>query len=334
MTDALLAVDAGNSKTVAVVVDLAGTVLGRGRGGRGDIYGAASVADAQAAVFGAARAALGDAGVVPGDVRAAAFRLAGVDWPEDRTGWEGWIAAELPGLRRCSVRNDGFATLRLGDPSGVGLGITVGTGPALAARSRDGRESCSGWWVFDDLGGAGIAHAALTAVHRAWMGLGAETCLTDDLLGLFDVADPYELRHTFTRRFGARPERDQWAAARAVLAAAEDGDAVALGIVAHQATAFVDYGQWVVRQVGADLADGDLPVVLNGSVATSEHGALREALLAELARRYPAAPVRVAAGAPLAGCVLDAIAESGGDVDEALVARIATTVRAEDFLPA
>ena len=38
-----LAVDAGNSKTVALVVDGSGAVLGRGRGGRGDIYGAESI---------------------------------------------------------------------------------------------------------------------------------------------------------------------------------------------------------------------------------------------------------------------------------------------------
>ncbi len=330
MSDVLLAVDAGNSKTVAVVVDPAGRVLGRGRGGRGDIYGAATVEDARAAVTGAARGALAGAGVEPGDVRAAAFRLAGVDWPEDATTWEGWLDADLPGLRRRTVLNDGFATLRLGEPSGVGLGITVGTGPALAARSRDGREACSGWWVFDDLGGAGIAHAALTAVHRAWMDLGPATALTDRLLALFAVADPYELRHAFTRRFGARPEHEQWAAARVVLATAAEGDPVAAGIVARQATAFADYGAWVARQVGVDLADGELPVVLNGSVATSEHGALRQALLAELAARFPRAPVRVADGAPIAGCVLDAIAESGGVVDADLVGRVVATVRAED----
>ncbi|HEY0118575.1 MAG TPA: hypothetical protein VGC04_07340 [Cellulomonas sp.] len=331
MTDALLAVDAGNSKTIAVVVDPAGAVLGRGRGGRGDIYGAASAAEARAAVFAAARGALDEAGVAPGDVRAAAFRLAGVDWPEDRTGWEGWIDTELPGMRRRSVLNDGFATLRLGDPSGVGLGITVGTGPALAARSNDGQEACSGWWVFDDLGGAGIAHAALAAVHRSWMGLGPATCLTAELLELFDVPDPYELRHSFTRRFGARPESEQWAAARVVLAAAADGDDVARRIVEHQAAALVGYGRWVALQVGADLTDGHLPVVLNGSVATSEHGALREALLSELAVRYPGTPVRVAGGAPLAGCVLDAIAESGRPVDGPLVAHVVATIRAEDF---
>ena len=34
-----LGVDAGNSKTVAVLADAAGTVLGYGRGGCGDIYG-------------------------------------------------------------------------------------------------------------------------------------------------------------------------------------------------------------------------------------------------------------------------------------------------------
>lgn len=92
-----LAVDAGNSKTVAIVVDGSGAVLGRGRGGRGDIYGASSIEVAETAVFGAVAAALAEAGAAATDIRSAAFRLAGVDWPEDAEFWDERIAERLPG---------------------------------------------------------------------------------------------------------------------------------------------------------------------------------------------------------------------------------------------
>ena len=54
----VLGVDAGNSKTVAVVADVNGRVLGFGRAGNGDIYGAATEQAAVDAVIAAADAAM------------------------------------------------------------------------------------------------------------------------------------------------------------------------------------------------------------------------------------------------------------------------------------
>lgn len=320
--DRFLAVDAGNSKTLALVVDAEGAVLGRGRGGNGDIYGAASVDEALAAVFGAADAALADAGIASAEVVGAAFCLAGVDFPEDAELWDGHVRTRLPGLGRWSIKNDAFASLRLVDGTGVAAAITVGTGPAVAARSADGREECSGMFVFDHLGGSGLGHAGLHAVCRAWMGIGPRTSLTTAYSEHFEVADAWELRHAFSRRFGARPASDLWRAARIVLAAADAGDAVALDIVRTQAEAFVRYAGWCARRVGVDLASGQLPVLLNGSVATSEYASMRVALTAELHRVARAARVVVSDASPLCGVVLDALAEGGVGVGPDLLARV------------
>ncbi|WP_426594978.1 hypothetical protein ACPPVS_05250 [Cellulomonas sp. McL0617] len=331
MSDAYLALDAGNSKTVALVVDGEGTVLGRGRGGNGDIYGAASVDDALAAVLGAVGDALADAGLAPDDVVSAAFRVAGVDYPEDARFWDEHLRETLGAIGRWSILNDGFASLRLIDGTGVGLSITVGTGPALAARSADGREEFSGMFMFDDLGGGGLGNAALAAVTRAWMGISPPTALTDELTTMFGVEDAWHLRHAFTQRFGARPRRDLWQASRVVLAAAGAGDPVACRIVVDQAGAFVRYAQWCAQRVGVDLASGELPVLLNGSVATSEHPAMRDALVAGLARVAPAAPVSVAVASPLCGVVLDALAEGGVEITPDLLARVRDD-HPDDFL--
>jgi N-acetylglucosamine kinase-like BadF-type ATPase len=327
MTAAYLAVDAGNSKTVALVIDAEGAVLGRGRGGNGDIYGAASVDSAVEAVFEAVAAT----GVAPSDIASAAFRIAGVDYPEDASFWDDHIRSRLGEMGRWSVKNDAYASLRLIDGSGVGASITVGTGPAVGARSKDGREEHSGFFVFDHLGGSGLGAAALKAVVRAWMGAGPATALTEAMCDFYGVADGWELRHAFTRRFGARPETDLWRAPRIVLAAAGDGDPVAAEIVATQAAAFVRLVQWCARRVGVDLASGDLPVLLNGSVATSEHPAMREALIAELARVAPAAGVVVADASPLSGVVLDALAEGGVVITPELLTRV-RDAHPEDFL--
>jgi N-acetylglucosamine kinase-like BadF-type ATPase len=331
VTGRFLAVDAGNSKTVAVVVDAGGGVLGRARGGRGDIYNAVTPHAAAEAVIGSIRGALAEAGVEPAGLRATALRLAGVDWPEDAVWWRDRLAADLPGLERFSIANDGFASLRLGMLDGVGLAITVGTGPAVAGRSRDGRECCSGWMVFDHLGGAGLADAAVRAVCLAWMGIGPSTTLTPALLGLFGVADPYELRHVFTRLEGRRSSAEVLGATRSVLEVAGSGDPVAAGIVADHARAFVGYTGWVAAQVGG-VPGPDLPIVLNGSVATSEHDALREALCAELATAHPDCPVSVSDAPPLAGCVLDALAEGGVELTAELRDGVIATYHPPEFL--
>ncbi len=313
-----LAVDGGNSKTVALLVDRSGRVLGRGRGGRGDIYGAASVEIAQEAVFGAVQAALAEAGAEAADVCSAAFRLAGVDFPEDADFWDAHLRRRFPGMRRWSIKNDGFASLRLIDGSGVGVSITAGTGPAVAARAADGREEFSGMYVFDDLGGQGLGNSALAAACRAWMGIGPSTRLSEALCAQYDVPDAGRLRHLFTRRFGALPPTELWRSSRLVLALASDGDEVAARIVADQAAAFVRYAQWCATRVGSRLDSGDLPVLLNGSVVTSEHPALRVALVDELDRVAPAATVSVAHASPLQGVVLDALAEGGVELTSQL----------------
>ncbi|HEY0530264.1 MAG TPA: BadF/BadG/BcrA/BcrD ATPase family protein [Actinoplanes sp.] len=327
MSRAYLAVDAGNSKTVALVTDAEGAVLGRGRGGNGDIYGAPSVDSAVEAVFEAVAAT----GIDPGEIVSAAFRIAGVDYPEDAKFWDGHLRERLGAMDRWSVKNDAYASLRLVDGSGVAASITVGTGPAVGARSKDGREEHSGFFVFDHLGGSGLGANALKAVVRAWMGLGPSTGLTAAMCDFYGVADGWELRHSFTRRFGARPETDLWKASRVVLATAGAGDPVATEIVAAQASAFVRLAEWCSRRVGVDLASGELPVLLNGSVATSEHPAMRDALTAELARVAPAAEVVVADASPLSGVVLDALAEGGIDIGPELLTRVRDT-HPDDFL--
>src|SRR5215831_17390880 len=94
----VLGVDGGNTKTIALVAQADGAIIGAGRGGCADIYGAASVEDAFSAVADAIAGALAAAEATAADVTTAVLALAGADWPEDFT----MLAEELPlrtGLR-------------------------------------------------------------------------------------------------------------------------------------------------------------------------------------------------------------------------------------------
>lgn len=332
MSRCYLGVDAGNSKTVALLADADGRVLGRGRAGVGDIYGVPSPEHAVDAVLDAVSQALAEAAAGRADVAHGAFRLAGVDWPEDEELWVAALGARAPELRSLTVRNDGYALLRCGQPSGVGVAVTAGSGPAVSGRGPDGREWSAGWWIQHELAGRGLGAAGVRAVVDAETGLGPPTALTPMLLALFGEPDVPALLHATTRREDRRPEREIWGAARSVLQAAGNGDVVADAIVQRHAVLLAGLVAVTARETGLDAVDAPVPVVLGGSVLSSEHPAYRTALTGALAAAVGAADVVVSTAPPVVGALLDALAEGGVPLRPELHQRVLRTAHPTAFL--
>lgn len=330
-TSAYLGVDAGNSKTVAIVATGDGHILGRGRGGTGDIYGAGGADGAVEEVCGAVRRAMAAAGVDERGIRRAAFRLAGVDWSEDATFWEHAIAERFPSLAAFSVHNDGFSLLRLGSEAGTGVSVIAGTGGAIAARGADGRRFSMSFWIQDWLGAVGLGSAALRAVVRADLGIGAPTDLSDALLRNYGEPDVAGLLRSFTRREGARSSWEKATASRLVLELAARGDAVALAIVRDQARHFAENIAAAARRVGF-AASGPFPVLLGGALVTAGNPLYREELASATKVELPHAAIRVVSDAPVIGAVLDAIAEDGGVAAPLVRDRLTSEEHPSDFL--
>ena len=134
------------------MADVTGTVLGFGRGGNGDIYGAVTEQAAVDAVIAAADAAMTAAYGRADHTRLghAAFCLAGMDWISDHEFWTAQLDDRYPGLSR-TLHNDGFALLRAGEPDGLGVALSLGTGGAVVARGPE-REWTASFWLRDPLG--------------------------------------------------------------------------------------------------------------------------------------------------------------------------------------
>lgn len=328
MTSYYLGLDAGNSKTVALVADETGRVVGRGRGASGDIY---SAPDAEGEVERALRSALRNAGIDVAQVDHAAFRLAGVDWPEDETHWRTVLSHRLPDLASVSIKNDGFSLLRCGSPDGVGVAINAGTGPAVAARGADGSEVCLCWWISHGLGGQSLGRSAFRAVVDAELGAGRPTLLTNELLTLYGYDEVEAMLHAFTRRHPVRPVPDSRVAARSVLRAAGAGDAVAWAIVAGQAATFARLAGVAARRTGL-AGDQPTPCVLGGSILTSEHPAYRDALVEALSAELGSVEVVASAATPVAGALLDALAEGGVVIDQRTHDEVLQAFHPADFL--
>ncbi|MEA2380078.1 MAG: hypothetical protein QOH72_49 [Solirubrobacteraceae bacterium] len=314
MSDALLlAVDGGNTKTLAVVATPDGRVAGTGRGGCSDIYNAASPAAALDAVGVAVRGALAEAGAGCDAVVAAAFSLAGADWPEDFA----LLERELPerlGLRDTpTVVNDALGALRSGSSERwEGVAVVSGTYNAVGARRADGSVFHLGFWP-DGAGARNLADEALKAVYRAELELGPATSLTALALDLYGVADPIALLHEFTCRGGLQ-EGDQDRLAPLVLDAADAGDAVARDIVVGKGRVLGGQARACAQRAGLAL-DGTL-VVMTGGVMRHPSDLLAGAVMAEL----PGAEAVRPAAPPVIGALLLAFDRLGVAADSGALA--------------
>jgi N-acetylglucosamine kinase-like BadF-type ATPase len=302
----LLGVDGGNTKTVAVVVETDGTVVGSGLGGCGDIHNSAPE-PALVEIVRATTHALDAANVSTEDLAAAAFSLAGADWPEDF----GFLRAELRdrlGLREePEVVNDAVGGLRCGTDDTVGVAVVIGTYAAVAARGAGGEPYHLGFWP-DPTGAAALGSQALAAVWRHMLGLGPVTSLHDRALERWECADAEELLHALTR-IGAPPKPEPGRFADAVLDEAESGDAVAREIVETVAARMGDYARVCASRAG--LLGAAFPLVLCGSVLRHPSQLLRTALRSRIPEGRPVYPTVD----PVAGAVLIAADRVGARPD-------------------
>jgi N-acetylglucosamine kinase-like BadF-type ATPase len=328
VTALYLGVDAGNSKTAALVCRPTGEVVGAGRAGCGDVYGAESAQAAVDAVFTAVDEALAGAGARPDDLKGAALRLAGVDWPEDRDLWSEALAKRWPAPPPTSILNDGYAAIRCGEPSGTGVAVIGGTSAAVAARGPDGRLWDLGMWSQHSMGAMGLVHEAVRAIVLADLGEAPPTRLTQDLPAAYGLGSVRDLVHWCTRRVGGPGMAEFSRSAPVVTAAAADGDPVAAELVREQGRRFARYAGVAARQVGLTETGGSVSVVLSGSVLQASDSPVTAALLDRLRAHVPHAVPHRAVLPPVAGAVLDALAEGGEPVDAGTGDRIAASAGA------
>lgn len=313
----VLGVDGGNTKTTAVVATIQGEVLGVGRSGCSDIYGAGSVEAGTAVLAEAVTAALADAGTISADVAASAFSLAGADWPEDLAVLDEFVRTTL-GFADPLVVNDAIGAIRLGSTDWEGISVVCGTGNAVGARHRDGAVFHVGFWP-DRIGAYDLGVAALQAVYRDGLGLGPPTVLTARALDLYRQPDAMALLHHLTHRGRPGPEQAV-RMAPVLLDVADDGDEAARTIVTEAGRRLGDQARVSAEQVGLALTGST--VVLAGGVLQHPSNLLADAVMARLAGAVAVRP----GIPPVAGAVLVAIDRAGATAERDVAVRLGTEV--------
>jgi len=195
-----LGVDVGATKTHVLVTDEIGKVKGVGRSGSGN-WEVVGLEGAFAALQQGVGEALAQAGASPEQVAAAAYGLAGLDWPSDEDRLRPVVARLKVGGPQVLV-NDTFVALRAGARDPWGVVIIAGTGTTVAGRNPKGEtaRTLGFGYPFDDWGSAPeLAEACVNAVARAYTGRGPATTLTDRLVGLVGAGDAADLLERLSR---------------------------------------------------------------------------------------------------------------------------------------
>jgi N-acetylglucosamine kinase-like BadF-type ATPase len=296
MTALLLGVDGGSTKTVALIADSTGTVLGAGRNGSSDIHAAPDPSGPLDRIASAVREAATAGGVDPSAIDAAAFSLCGADWPEDVAVYQGGLVERLGLKETPAVYNDAIGALRAGTPGGVGVSLVLGTGGAIGARAADGTTWFSGMRL-EESGAGEFGHRAYALMLRGEYGAGPVPEFQPQALALFEVDSVEDLVHAITAR-GGPGGRGIARLAPILLDAGHRGDPQAKQIIQEHAELLAGYVRTASRRVGHPPAG--VTLVVTGGVIRHHCTDLVDAL----ARALPAFEMVRASIEPVYGALL------------------------------
>lgn len=190
----VLGLDGSSTKTVALVANEKGRVLGRGEAGPAQ-YHTIGLRAAAESIRAAVRAAIEDAGLLGQALSAASFALAGVDRTTDRQVMAGVIASLGLG---CPIKLDLHASAALAGATGglPGAVVVAGTGSIAYGEDQKGNTYRAGGYgpvLGDEGGGYDIGRRAMLAALRAEDGRGPATILGEKLKKRFMLTSVSEL---------------------------------------------------------------------------------------------------------------------------------------------
>ena len=308
MLPLVMGIDVGNTKTLAVVADRSGRVLGYGRGAEANIY--AHVERALSVLLQVQQQAL--AGLESASIGHLALSATGADWPEDFTELRRALRASSGVGDRFAVVNDAVAAIWTGSPTGEGVAVAVGTSAGTGAR-RGHQVWHSSFWQGPE-GAVQLGQLALRAIYRAELGLNPPTRLREAFLDHFALPSVEALLHAFTARAAPLGEAEAGGAARLLLNEAESGDEVAYKLVKQHAQALGDYAVIAAHKVGLN---GVFPLVLTGGVMRHPGSLLKDELIGRVRHDLPGVTYRKSDFEPVGGALCIALDALGCYTPEA-----------------
>ncbi len=298
----VIGIDAGGTRTVCLLADEQGRVRAERRG-----PGANLQSEGERGVEAVLREVIAGVAGETSPPAAIAIGMAGVARAEDVAVVRRVIERIRPGVRVVIV-SDALVALEAGTPRGAAVVVIAGTGSIAYGRDDEGRSARAGGWGYvlgDEGSGYWLGRNALRAVVRAADGRGKPTSLTAHVLAHYGAARPQDLVRAIAGS-GSKPSVIAQLA-RAVGAAASEGDAVARQVIALAGHELTSAAESVVRRLGLRAA----PLWLAGGTLLGVD-ALRRAVQDEVAQRLPGMTAAALDVEPAVGAVRLACDELAG----------------------
>jgi N-acetylglucosamine kinase-like BadF-type ATPase len=293
-----LAIDQGGTKTVAIVADDDGQILGKGVGA-GACHFFDGMPKAMAAVETAAKLALAQARLGPRDLRAVFAGLAGANWSEEIVSLEAGLRSLLP-VDNIHVCNDCLIALRGGTSQTRCAVICAGTGLNAAVRLNEEPPLIYNNYIEDlDQGAKGLGARALHAVFLSEIGVLPPTILTEIALSLFNLDNVDSLLLAYQRQHLRKPVQEL---SPLLFEAAAKADGLALEIIHKFGLSISRYPVAAIKKHNSQNAEID--IVLSGGLFKAKGALLVEAVGAEIHRVAPNARIIEALYEPVVGAML------------------------------
>ncbi len=306
-----LGVDGGGSKTLAVVSDSAGRIMGRGESGCGNHQLGVELASRN--IREAVADAMAQAQAEHSDIEYAMFGLAGADREPDFRILRPMVA-EM-GFSKHGIVCDTVIGLRAGTRQPDGVVVICGSGTNCFGINKQGESlQCGGFgYAYGDFGGGSdLAIEVFRSVIRSWEGREGPTLLTDAALRTLGYSSVERMFNDYLDE----GKNISHHLAKLLFQVAQDDD-VARGILQRQGTELGLAASAVIRKLG--MQEDEFDLVLVGSVLTrgdSEY--VTPYIEKEIKAVASKCALRMLTMEPVAGAILLAMEQSGNVIENAV----------------
>ena len=309
MTQIVIGIDGGGSKTHAIVADETGTSIGEATGPGSAVKPGDEEASAEV-IATVVREALEAAGMSHVTPRVICIGVAGAGREAARQAlWQALVARDLAG--DIVVHSDFGIALDDAFGDGPGVLLIAGTGSAAFGRSPAGTTArCGGWGpvIGDEGSGTWIGRRALSVVSAAADGRESQTALTGAILTAAEVNEVSDLIP-----WAANASRDQIASlAPVVFSVADAGDLRANAIISLAVEELMLHVRALAQQLFGDERAA-VPVAFTGGLL-KKGTTLRKRLEHRLRAAVPGAQVKAGDINPARGAVRGALRFVGAEV--------------------
>lgn len=311
MSNLILGIDGGGTKTHAVVVDLAGNILGSAAnsGANWERTGITATENILQEII---HRVLDSVNSTSQDVVAATFALAGIDWESDLQLFSP-VAKTLNLGQKAVFVNDSIAALFAGSPNGIGCVSIAGTGGKTSGRNQTETLQTMGMDLGEGGGAGQLVSLALDYIARIYHGIEKPSKLTQLILEESGFKDETALFKAVAR-YEYRLDEEM---APKIFALASSGDSGAITITNLVAAQHASDVVAMINRLG--LTNTAVPVIRAGGLHTAGCSTFDLTFEKVLKSSQPGASSKVLSISPVYGAVVHAAHSYFGDIPESFL---------------